>query len=224
MKKGDLIWLSVLTGVILLLTVPGLRELVKETTPMQKYLGGFLKFALLATMGDMLGDRLAGRRWKIPRGAAAKAVLWGFAGMMFTAVFSIYIEGTRLAQQSGILPFGGNTAALAFFSSAVMNTTFTPVMLTVHRFACTYIEEKTKNRSVSLSQIIDRTDWHSLVEFTWVKCCLCFWIPANTVVFMLPAQYMVSVSAALSIVLGVMVAFSKGKARAGLKKPALLLS
>lgn len=60
-----------------------------------------------------------------------------------------------------------------------------------------------------MNELIDRIDWHSMVKFSWIKTCPLFWIPAHTIVFLLPEQYRVITSAFLSIALGVMMAISK---------------
>ncbi len=104
--------------------------------------------------------------------------------------------------------------AQAFFGSAVMNLTFGPMMMFFHRIMDLWIDSSyEKKGKVSLSVLVDKIDWHSLVEFSWAKTCLFFWIPAHTIVFMLPPQYRVLVSAFLSIALGLLLAFAKkGKA------------
>lgn len=43
----------------------------------------------------------------------------------------------------------------------------------------------------------------------WLKTCPYFWIPAHTIVFLLPNQYRVLVSAFLSIALGLLLAIAK---------------
>ena len=69
--------------------------------------------------------------------------------------------------------------------------------------------DKYENKKISLSYLVDKIDWHSLVEFSWAKTCIFFWIPAHTIVFMLPSQYRVLVSAFLSIALGLLLAYAK---------------
>jgi len=84
-------------------------------------------------------------------------------------------------------------------------------MMAFHRFTDMYIDsryESSKGRT-TISSLIDRNDWHSLVEFSWLKTCPFFWIPAHTIVFMLPAQYRVLISAFLSIALGLLLALAK---------------
>jgi len=117
----------------------------------------------------------------------------------------------KSAQVSARLPWKGSTFAQALFGSIIMNVTFGPMMMTFHRFTEMLIDEKyvKKERRVTLSKLIDNNDWHSLVEFAWVKTCIFFWIPVHTLVFLLPEQYRVLVSAFLSIVLGLFMVAAK---------------
>lgn len=210
MKKGDFIWLITLTVFVIILVVPSTREAFMAFTSAMPYMGGFVKFALLATMGDLLGARIVKGCYIIPPGIIFRIVIWGLIGMMVSLVFTIFMEGAKAAQNAGLLPFKGATAAQAFFGSTVMNLTFGPMMMAFHKFTDLYADAKFGSReTVTLSSLVDRLDWHSLVEFSWVKTCIFFWIPAHTVVFMLPGQYRVLVSAFLSIALGLLLALAK---------------
>lgn len=211
MKKGDLLWGVALLLWILILVVPATRVMFIKFTDTYPYQGGFVKFAILASMGDLLGIRILKGEWDIPKGLFYKAAVWGIIGMMITLMFTVYMGGTAAAQVSGRLPFKGSAIAQAFFGSAVMNVTFGPMMMVFHRFTDMYIDTRyeRKGGSVSLKELIDKNDWNSLVEFTWLKTCPLFWIPAHTIVFLLPSQYRVLVSAFLSIALGLLLALAK---------------
>lgn len=214
MRKGDFIWIITLSAFAAILVVPSTREAFMAFTSSRPYMGGFVKFALLATMGDLLGARIVKGRYIIPPGIIFRIVIWGIIGMMVSLVFTIFMEGAKAAQNSGLLPFKGVAAAQAFFGSTVMNLTFGPMMMAFHKFTDLYADAKFGGREkVTLSRLVDRLDWHSLVEFSWVKTCIFFWIPAHTAVFMLPAQYRVLVSAFLSIALGLLLALAKKEKR-----------
>lgn len=211
MKKGSILWGIALLVWILVLAVPASRTAFMAATEAHPYIMGFIKFAILATMGDLLGIRILRGEWKLPKGVFYKSIVWGIIGMMTTLLFTVYMGGTAAAQAAGRLPFKESALALAFFASAIMNLTFGPMMMAFHRFTDMYIDsryEKNKDR-ITVSNLIDRNDWHSLVEFSWLKTCPFFWIPAHTIVFMLPGQYRVLVSAFLSIALGLLLALAK---------------
>lgn len=211
MKKGDFIWIFCLFIWILILIIPASRTAFISATDAHPYIGGFIKFAILASMGDLLGIRVLRGEWFIPKGIFYKAVVWGIIGLMVTLMFSVFMDGAASAQAAGRLPFEGSTLAQAFFGSAIMNVTFGPMMMVFHRFTDMFIDarcEKT-DREVTLKELIENNDWNSLVEFNWLKTCPFFWIPAHTIVFLLPNQYRVLVSAFLSIALGLLLAIAK---------------
>ncbi|MBU3144425.1 hypothetical protein [Clostridium sp. CF012] len=211
MKKGDFIWAFTLLVWIIILVVPASRVAFISATDAHPYIGGFVKFGILATMGDLLGGRVLKGEWVIPKGLVYKSIIWGVIGLMVTLMFTVFMSGAAAAQASSKLPFKGSVLAQAFFGSAIMNLTFGPMMMVFHRFTDMYVDTKYENNGgkVTVSELIDKNDWHSLVEFSWIKTCPFFWIPAHTAVFMLPAQYRVLASAFLSIALGLLLALAK---------------
>lgn len=211
--KGDLLWIALLGLWLIILISPATRQQFIYLTDLHPYMGGFFKFAILATMGDMLGGRIINGYWKKPKGFLWKAVVWGVLGMMITLVFTVFTGGAAAAQASGKLPFEGNRLALAFFGSAIMNLTFGPMMYVYHRFADLYVEHVIDNKSwqVRVRDLVDKIDWHTMVSFSWLTTCIWVWIPCHTAVFLLPVSYRVLASAFLSILLGILIALSKKK-------------
>ncbi len=208
--KGDILWSLLLLLWIIMLVVPALREQFLSITESHPYIGGFVKFFLLASMGDMLGFRVLHNRWQFPQGFIAKAVLWGLLGIAITLVFTVYMSGASAAMTSGRLPFAGHRFALAFFGSSIMNLTFGPMMYVYHKFGDLYIDAKIQHGGkVTVKELVDKLDWYGLVSFSWLKTCLFVWIPMHTLVFLLPSEYRVLASAFLSILLGILVALSK---------------
>lgn len=207
--KGNLLWLAALTVWIIILIIPNSRELFVELTEQHPYIGGFVKFAILATMGDLLGARIIKGSWSLPKGIIAKAALWGTLGVMITLIFSVFVAGTSVAQQTGKLPFAGSTVALAFFASTLMNITFGPMLYIYHKFGDLYIDMKYDKERISVKSMVEKVDWEVMVGFSWLITCSVVWIPCHTLVFLLPEHYRVLASAFLSILLGVIVAISK---------------
>ena len=68
MKKGDFLWIFVLLIFIFILVFPATRVAFINATDMHPYIGGFIKFGILATMGDLLGARILKGNWVIPKG------------------------------------------------------------------------------------------------------------------------------------------------------------
>ncbi|MDF2673211.1 MAG: hypothetical protein K0R09_1476, partial [Clostridiales bacterium] len=108
MKKGDWLWGFVLLIWIVILVVPTTRVTFISITEAYPYIGGFLKFAILATMGDLLGTRVLKGEWIIPRGIIYRAVIWGIIGLMITLLFTVYMGGAAAAQATSRLPFEGS--------------------------------------------------------------------------------------------------------------------
>ena len=211
LKKGDFLWIGALLIWIIILIIPSSRVAFIAFTDANPYIGGFIKFSILATMGDLLGARILKGEWIIPKGVFYRAIIWGIIGFMVTLMFTLFMGGAAAAQAVGRLPFKGSNLAQAFFGSAIMNLTFGPMMMVFHKFTDLYIDTKYEKNGgkVKFVELVDKVDWHTLVEFSWLKTCPFFWIPAHTIVFLLPAEYRVLVSAFLSIALGLMLALAK---------------
>ncbi|BEP30050.1 hypothetical protein [Helicovermis profundi] len=210
MKKGDFIWVGSLIAIILLLVVPSTHKVFISATASHPYFVGFLKFAILATMGELLAGRIVGGNYKKHNGLIAKACVWGFLGIVITLIFNIYAAGVIAAQGKGLL-LSGAPILFAFFTSAIMNLSFAPTMMAFHRFTDTFIDMKYEGKNPNISSVAKTIDWDSFVSFVIVKTIPLFWIPAHTITFLLPAEYRVLAAAFLSIALGAILAFAKRK-------------
>lgn len=215
--KGDILWGFVLLIWILVLVIPSARTIFITVTEAHPYLGGFVKFFILASMGDMLGVRILRGKWVMPQAVFFKAIVWGILGIMITLVFTVFMSGAAGAQAVGKLPFAGSVFAHALFGSVIMNMTFGPMMYIYHKFGDMYVDmfcEKKKGiiEKITLKAMVDRVDWYGIVSFSWLKTCIFVWMPCHTIVFLLPPEYRVLASAFLSILLGILIAISKKSA------------
>lgn len=213
MKKGDLIWGAILLAFTAFVIVPETHVLFVNFTTAHPYVSGFLKFALLATMGEMLVGRLVSKKWKKAPGFIWRVVVWGFLGMVITLIFTVFSGGVMAALDKGLLIGKGSALAFAFFTSLLMNTTFAPTFMAFHRYTDTYLDLKygDKVAKPSVSQVVTRIDWKGFISFTVLKSIPFFWIPAHTVTFLLPPEYRVLVAAYLSLALGLLLTVAKGK-------------
>lgn len=213
MKKGDFIWGFVLFAFIAFVVYPDTHVLFVNFTSAQPYIGGFIKFALLATMGEMLVVRLSTGNWKKAPGFIWRVIIWGLLGIVITLIFSIFSGGVTTALESGMLIGKGNTFAFAFFTSLLMNCTFAPTMMAFHRYTDTYLDLKYGEgvNKPTVEAVVARIDWKSFVSFVVIKTIPFFWIPAHTVTFLLPPEYRVLVAAFLSIALGLLLTIAKRK-------------
>lgn len=213
MKKGDIIWSLVLVMLIAILVVPVTHTAFMQFTTQHPYLGGFIKFGILATMGELLAIRIVSGEWNIPKGVLYRALIWGFLGMVIVLVFDVFGSGVNAALSKGMLPGKGSKFAFAFFVSAIMNMTFAPTMMAFHRITDTYLDLKYQgdNKKITIGDVVRKVQWDGFVSFVILKTIPIFWIPAHTITFMVSPEYRVLVAASLSMALGLILAFAKKK-------------
>lgn len=164
---------------------------------------GFLKFALLASLGELISFRFSLGAWAFPRGFFYKVFLWGFVGLFVAFSFEFYSAGVKGLLQKGKLPFGESQIAFAFFTSLLNNLTFAPLMMSFHKFWHTYIDLNFE-RKTSLEKTLDSISWKNFLGFICLKKIPFFWIPVHTLTFLLPEAYRVLFASFLSLVLGVL--------------------
>ncbi|MBN2066656.1 MAG: Mpv17/PMP22 family protein [Candidatus Thermoplasmatota archaeon] len=213
MKKGDVIWTVVLIGIIAFLLYPITHKLFVTFTNNYAYIAGFLKFAILATMGDLLAYRIVTSEWKIRNGFLFRMFIWGFLGAVIVLIFDIFGAGVAAAMETGSLPGVGYTIAFAFFTSTIMNLVFAPTMMGFHRITDTYADLKfvEGRKNLKLDQVLNEIDWNNFISFIVMKTIPAFWIPAHTITFLLPSEYRVLMAAFLSIALGAILSFAKAR-------------
>jgi len=220
MKRGDLIWGACVAAVLCALAVPEIRNVIVSATRVHPYAMGFAKFAVLASLGELLGIRLRVGQWKQPVGLLWRAIVWGVLGGSLALIFQVFNMGVRSALAVGLLPTWSGipqTLWVAFWISTVMNTTFAPTMMVGHRMTDTYIEltaGQIFTRRVSFSNVIAHIDWQTVCGFLVVKTIPFFWIPAHTITFLMPPEFRVLTAAFLSIALGGILAFAHPAKRA----------
>lgn len=199
----------VILAFILILTIPASREIFKAVTASHPFLTGFIKFSLLATVGELIAIRLTSNSWSFPSGVLERAFIWGFLGLVITLIFKVFVGGVAYAIQLGLFPFSGRLFT-AFLCSLLMNATFAPTMMIFHKITDTAISMKCSGQQlVSLRNIVQNIDFKTLIGFTIAVTIPCFWIPAHTISFMLPAEYQIIMAASLSIALGILLSLKK---------------
>ena len=109
----------------------------------------FLKFGILATMGELLGLRISrGVYYFKGFGVLPRAIVWGILGMGINMAFIVFSTGVpafaeylgvkdTAAILSGALSW--QKVALAFSISVVLNSIFAPVFMTLHKITDTHI-------------------------------------------------------------------------------------
>ncbi|ERJ12658.1 hypothetical protein [Haloplasma contractile] len=213
MKLKDLLWLFIIVVFALLLIIKDTREQFVYLTKTYPYIMGFIKTAILATMGEVLAKRIRTGTYSISRLTFYKFIVWGFLGLAFVVVFKLFYGGITFATDEGLLPKGG-TFLHALLTSTFMNLIFAPTFMALHRVTDSYIDlgegKLGKILKVKIDTVIAHIDWQVFIKFVVLKTIPFFWIPAHTITFLLPDVYRVLMAASLSIALGIILSF-KGK-------------
>lgn len=219
MRKKDIIWalFYVLLGIFsIFLTVNGGFARFNREAP---YLAGFVQFALFATAGELLSTRILEGVWAVNRAAWFKAASWGFGGVCVTLAFRVFSAGTLGAMEAGLLPFSGSALAAAFFTSCTNNLFFAALHSALMRVCGNYADLRfTQGKRIRVRDAVNSVDWGELVDFTLFKTIPFFWIPINTLGFLLPADLRVVFAAMLSLVFGILMTVLKLRERKNQQK------
>ena len=214
MKRSDVVWIaafSLLAAATVCLCITGCFAWFNESYP---YLAGFIQFSVYATAGELLSGRMLEGRWQVNHATLFKALSWGIGGIFVTLAFAVFSAGTQQAMASGLLPGHGNALALAFFTSCTNNLFFAPIHSALMRVCGNYGEICfLEGRHITPRQAVDSVDWGELVDFTLFKTIPFFWIPINTVGFLLPQEYRIVFAAVLSLVFGILMTILKLRER-----------
>ncbi|MEL7567774.1 MAG: hypothetical protein AAGU27_23250 [Dehalobacterium sp.] len=217
MRKGDFLWIALILGVVAFLYFPATNKVFVATTAAHPFMMAFIKYFILATMGELLGRRIIFGKWSRPVGLLARMAVWGLIGMAIMFMFDIFAIGVKGILDKGLLPGNGINLWTALLTSSVSVYGFGPAFMLFHRFTDTYIDVRfgPEKRSASLKELIALIDWDNLVSFVYMKTLPYFWIGANTITFLMPGEYRIICAAFMSIFLGLILSTaSKLKARA----------
>ncbi|MEH6470348.1 MAG: Mpv17/PMP22 family protein [Halopseudomonas sp.] len=181
-------------------------------------ISAFVKFALLGTLGEVLGLRLSTGGYPLEKfGLIPKAITWGIMGVAIKIVFVIFASGVpALLVKYGIddatsLLSGSVSAGkliVAFSISVAMNVIFSPLLMTLHKITDLHIQQYQGSalsliRPISVGRILNQIDWQQMWSFVFKKTIPFFWIPAHTLTFLLPPEHRVLFAALLGVMLGI---------------------
>ncbi len=199
----------------------------KEFNAEHSMIMAFAKFALLSTLGEMLGCRISTGNYTHPTfGVAPRMVVWGLLGMAISMAMTVFSAGIPafIAGMGGeelVADFMREGVSLGKFVvalsiSVMMNTFFAPVFMTFHKITDAHIAEcggslKALITPIPMLRLIKGINWDVQWGFIFKKTIPLFWYPAHTITFMLPGELRVLFAALLGVALGVILAI-------GLKK------
>jgi len=238
MKKSDLIF-GILIIVLVLSFMPfSFLEAYHDTifNPKYWYISSFVKFAILATLGESLGLRISKGIYNYEGfGLIPRAIVWGLLGIGIKIAFVVFAVGTpvMLEKLFGVnsaiasmkansiidaynINLGGTRILTAFAISTLMNLIFAPVFMTLHKITDTHILDNKGTLSgffspIKYHEIFPKLNWSVQWGFVFKKTIPFFWIPAHTITFLMPSEYRIIFAAVLGIVLGVILSIAINK-------------
>lgn len=229
MKRSDILFIAVFVGLFLpFILSQKLYEFFLWFSTEWAFTASFIKFAILATMGEMIGSRIRGGIY-LPKGFALiyRAVVWGFLGMTVKAAFMIFGGGVPLlalhfsmenpqAVMAG--PVTGARVLLALAISTFLNIFYAPVLMVTHRVSDLHVILAAGDRRKLLKlpdvpRLLASIDWNSMWGIVLKKSIPLFWIPAQTINFLLPEEFRILVAALYSTILGVILALAAGTSK-----------
>lgn len=234
MKRSDiLVLLAVVLLLLPFLVFQPILDGYRQFNAAWPYTASFIKFALLATFGESIGLRIRTGSYSKPGfGFLPRALVWGFLGVTIKMAFVIFGEGAPymlktmgvgfpvdnpgdILRQSG---FTSIKLAAACSVGVMINLFFAPVFMTFHKLTDIHIAKTGGTlhgffTPMPFGQYFSEIDWHAMWGFVFKKTIPLFWIPAQSLNFMLPEEWRILFAAFLSVVLGVLlsVASLKGK-------------
>ena len=186
----------------------------------------FLKFAVLSTLGELLGLRIStGQYLRKGFGVLPRAVVWGVLGMGINLAFIVFSTGVPAAagylgvdDPAAIMagPVTLSKVLLAFAISVTMNSIFAPVFMTFHKITDTHILATGGTlrglfTPIPMGDIMQSLNWRVQWGFVFKKTIPFFWFPAHTITFLLPGEMRVLFAALLGVALGVILAVAARK-------------
>ncbi len=231
MKKADWILIACVIIVLAPFFIPatGFFEWFESTTKAHPYIMAFFKFAILATLGEMLALRIRKGVYNEPGfGVVPRMMVWGFLGMCIAMAMTIFKSGTpyflastgiadlpTLQQAFAAAEFSWGKLGIAFAVSVLMNSIFAPVMMTFHKCTDIHILDNGGTvrgllRPMHMRDIFaNRVNWDMQWNFVIKKTIPLFWFPAHTITFILPPTLQVLFAALLGVALGLILALKK---------------
>lgn len=187
----------------------------------------FLKFAILSTLGEMIGLRISAGVYNRPGfGLLPRMLVWGVLGMGInmamiifsngTPVFLQYMGMTRATEVFHAPGLSGQKVWVAFAVSVSMNTIFAPLFMTLHKITDSHILMHGGTlrgffTPLDMGGIMSSLNWRVLWGFVFKKTIPFFWFPAHTITFLLPGNVRVLFAALLGVVLGILLAIAARK-------------
>jgi len=222
LKRSDYYFMSMLLVLFLpFILSEQLFDFYKEFNHTHGLSTSFIKFAILATIGELLGLRIrTGSYIQKGFGIIPRMFVWGVIGVTVKMSFIIFSVGTPVlleyigvkeASEALMGRMSAEKLFVAFCTSVALNMIYAPVMMTFHKISDMHIlsyhgQLKALISPVNFRKIFVNLNWSVQWNFVFKKTIPLFWIPAHTVTFLLHPDYQVLFAAFLGIMLGAILA------------------
>ncbi len=224
MKKQDFIFISAIILIILPFAVSDtIYHSYKIFNSQNGMIISFIKFGVLATLGEILGLRImTGDYTRKGFGVFPRAIIWGILGMGINIAMIVFSKGvphffeymgmdnsTQIMKASLSI----SKVMLALSISVAMNLIFAPVFMTFHKITDMHILNcsgsiRSLVTPIPMTKIITGLNWDTQWNFVFKKTIPFFWIPAHTITFLLPEEIRVLFAALLGVALGILLAIA----------------
>jgi hypothetical protein len=224
MKKKDLIFISAIVVFFLpFFLIPEVYDFYKTFNKEHGMIMSFIKFAILATLGESIGLRIkSGVYNQKGFGLIPRVFVWGFLGLAIKMSFIIFATGipnflVYMGMENAVEAFKGDLSwgkvFVAFCVSSAMNLIFAPVFMTFHKITDTHILNNGGTiggffKPIKFKEIFPSLNWSVQWGFVFKKTIPFFWIPAHTITFCLPEEWQILFAALLGVVLGVLLSIA----------------
>lgn len=221
MRRSDIPVILILSALIVFFLIPETRGLYEQFYSSFPLILTFIKFALLATAGEILALRIRQGQYSVKGfGILPKMLIWGLLGLAIYAAFGIFSAGVPILFEPLLSSLNGNGIVglvRAFLISFFMNLIFAPVMMLTHHITDAHIagqQGRFRFKHFKLLPLLEQIDWPRIWGVIFKRTIPLFWIPAHTVTFLLPEEFRTLFAAALSVALGLFLgAFGGRKGR-----------
>ena len=232
MKKSDFIFILALCAIFTPFIVSEeAYNFYRTQSANHAMIMGFIQYAVLATLGEMLGLRFqTGEYINKSFGPLSRALVWGTLGLTIVAAIHIFGVGTppfldyvfgldkgTFASHIFSAEFSGMKLLGAFFMAFFMDVFFSPLFMIVYTIYDMHIKQTGGtlkgffSHKVKYSENLQNFNWKVQWRFVFMKTIPFFWIPAHTIMYLLPTEFQVLMSSMLGIVLGVILFIANRK-------------
>ncbi len=225
MKKADIVFIfCIIIFFLPFFVIPSLYELYESFNKEHGMIMSFVKFAILATLGEVIGLRIkSGKYNEKGFGIIPRAIVWGILGLGIKMAFVIFASGAPTFLEymglgdvvAGFKEPGlsWSKVCVAFVISTTLNLIFAPVFMTLHKITDTHIINNGGTiagflKPIKYKEIFPTLNWDVQWNFVFKKTIPFFWIPAHTITFCLPEEWQTLFAAVLGIALGLLLSIA----------------